>query len=106
MQMESGVAQTLTSQSFQSLESLQTTIIRLDVAQNGQTSGEAEGQTPHRHDVLAAAIVIGLTAQFVAVIFGLVTNFIPTLLINLVLSSFIGVCVGLISYMLMNDSAF
>jgi len=106
MRMESGVVQTLTSQSFQSLESLQTTIIRLDVAQNGQTADDAELRTPHRHDVLAAAVVIGLTAQFVAVIFGLVTNFIPTLLINLVLSSFIGVCVGLISYMLMNDSAF
>lgn len=106
MQMESGVAQTLNSQSFQSLESLQTTIIRLDVAQNGKTPDDAERRTPHRHDVLAAAIVIGLTAQFVAVIFGIVTNFIPTLLINLVLSSFIGVCVGLISYMLMNDSAF
>ena len=106
MRMESGVVQTLTSKPFQPLESLQTTIIRLDVAQNEQRQNNAERPTHLRHDVLAAAVVIGLTAQFVAVIFGLVTNFIPTLLINLVLSSFIGVCVGLISYMLMNDSTF
>lgn len=100
MRMESGVVQTLNSQS------LETTIVRLDVTRKERPDSSSESQTTYKHDVLAASIIIGLTAQFVAVIFGLVTAFIPTFLINMLLSSFIGICVGLISYMLMNDSAF
>ncbi len=89
MQMESRVLSTLHSQPHQ------TTIVRLQVDSDRSV-------LDHRHhDTLAAAIVIGLTAQFVTILFGLVTDFIPGLVPNLLLSGFIGGAAGLISYHLM-----
>lgn len=58
---------------------------------------------PHRLDDIAASIVIGLTAIFVATIFGVVTNFIPTLLITFVIGSFIGASSGAIAYIIMRN---
>lgn len=52
-------------------------------------------------DLVSAAIVIGLTAQFVSFLFGWVTQYIPQLMENLLLSSFMGVCVGVIAFALM-----
>ncbi|MBK6798685.1 MAG: hypothetical protein IPL01_18660 [Acidobacteria bacterium] len=54
-------------------------------------------------DLLAASIVIGLTAQFVSFIFGWTTEYIPRLLDNLLLSSFMGLCVGVIAFAWMKD---
>lgn len=92
MQMESRVVSTLHSQPRP------TTIVRLVSDERSSDSSEAD---PQRHDTLAAAIVIGLTAQFVTVLFGLVTDFIPGLPLNILLSSLIGGATGLIAYHLM-----
>ncbi len=89
MQMESRVVSTLHSQPHQ------TTIVRLQDDSNRPVHGQ------RHHDTLAAAIVIGLTAQFVTILFGLVTDFIPGLLPNLMLGGLIGGAAGLISYHLM-----
>lgn len=96
MQMESRVVSTLHSQTRP------TTIVRLN-SETKSSAASAEHSTTYqqRHDTLAAAIVIGLTAQFVAILFGLVTDLIPGLLLNILLGSFIGTAAGLISYQLM-----
>ncbi|MCI0339078.1 MAG: hypothetical protein L0226_16015 [Acidobacteria bacterium] len=54
-------------------------------------------------DLVFAAIVIGLTASFVAFIFGLVTEYIPRTVDNILLSAFMGICIGVIAYALMKE---
>lgn len=55
-------------------------------------------------DLVSAAVVVGLTAQFVTFIFGLVTEFVPRLFDNILLSIFIGLCVGVIAFALMKGN--
>ena len=55
-------------------------------------------------DLVSAAVVVGLTAQFVTFIFGLVTEFVPRLFDNILLSVFIGLCVGVIAFALMKGN--
>jgi hypothetical protein len=57
-----------------------------------------------RLDNVTTAIVIGGTAQFVTFIFGLVTEFVPRVFDNILLSAFIGLCVGVIAYALMKGN--
>lgn len=52
-------------------------------------------------DVVSASIVVGGTAQFVTFLFGLVTEFIPRVFDNILLSTFVGLCVAAIAYALM-----
>lgn len=54
-------------------------------------------------DRISASVVIGMTAQFVSSVFGLVTEFLPRKLEIILLSSFIGMCVGIIAYALMSE---
>ena len=55
-------------------------------------------------DVVSASVVIGGTAQFITFIFGLVTDFVPRLFDNVLLSALIGLCVGVIGYALMRGN--
>ncbi len=55
-------------------------------------------------DIVSAAVVIGMTAQFVVFIFGLVTEFVPRLFENILLSVFVGLCVGVIGFALMKGN--
>lgn len=57
-----------------------------------------------RLDLVSAAVVVGLTAQFVTFIFGLVTEFVPRWLDNILLSVFIGMSVGVIAFALMKEN--
>ncbi len=57
-----------------------------------------------RLDVVSASIVVGGTAQFVTFLFGLVTEFIPRVFDNILLSAFVGLCVAAIAYALMKGS--
>jgi hypothetical protein len=52
-------------------------------------------------DHVSAAAVYGFTASFMAFIFGLVTEYIPRMPINMLLSIFMGLSVGVIAYALM-----
>jgi hypothetical protein len=52
-------------------------------------------------DHVSAAIVCGLTASFMAFIFGLVTGYISSTIENILLSLFMGLCIGVIAYALM-----
>ncbi|HEX9000988.1 MAG TPA: hypothetical protein VGB07_13875 [Blastocatellia bacterium] len=54
-----------------------------------------------KFDTVLTAIVVGGTGQFVTFIFGLVTEFMPSMFDKVLLSSFIGLCIGLIAYVLM-----
>jgi len=63
----------------------------------------AKAGAHHQLDNIAAAIVMGLTAMFVATIFGVVTNFIPSLLVTLILGSILGISSGAIAYIVMRD---
>lgn len=55
-------------------------------------------------DVVSASIVVGGTAQFVTFLFGLVTDFIPRVFDNVLLSAFVGLCVAVIAYALMKGN--
>jgi hypothetical protein len=55
-------------------------------------------------DTISAAVVIGMTAQFVVFLFGLVTEFVPRLIENILLSVFVGLCVGVIGFALMKGN--
>jgi hypothetical protein len=55
-------------------------------------------------DIVSTAVVIGMTAQFVVFIFGLVTDFIPRMLETILISVFVGLCVGVIAYALMKGN--
>lgn len=57
-----------------------------------------------KFDTVSAAIVVGGTVQFVTFIFGLVTEFVPRVFDNILLSVFFGLCVGVIAYALMKGS--
>ena len=45
-----------------------------------------------------------MTAQFVLFIFGLVTEFVPRLIENILLSVFVGLCVSVIAFALMKGN--
>lgn len=55
-------------------------------------------------DRISASVVIGLTAQFVTSVFGIVTEFLPRMFEIILLSTFIGMCVGVIAFALMSES--
>ena len=55
-------------------------------------------------DTVSAAVVIGMTAQFVIFILCLVTEFVPRIIDTILLSMFVGICVGVISFALMNGN--
>jgi len=55
-------------------------------------------------DIISAAVVVGMTAQFISFIFGMVTAYLPRLLDIALISVFIGLCVSVISYALMKES--
>jgi len=55
-------------------------------------------------DVVSASIVVGGTAQFATFLFGLVTEFIPRVFDNILLSAFVGLCVAVIAYALMKGN--
>ena len=57
-----------------------------------------------KFDKVSAAIVVGGTGQFVTFLFGLVTEFVPRVFDNILLSLFIGLCVGVIAYALMKGN--
>ncbi len=54
-------------------------------------------------DLISASVVYGLTAQFVAFMFGVVTEYIPNMMVNVLLSTFMGLCVGVIAYAVMKN---
>ena len=55
-------------------------------------------------DTVSTAVVIGMTAQFVVFIVGLVTEFAPRMLEIILLSVFVGLCVSVIAFALMKDN--
>ncbi|MGH9835238.1 MAG: hypothetical protein ACRD9Y_19635 [Blastocatellia bacterium] len=55
-------------------------------------------------DIISTAVVIGMTAQFVIFLFGLVTEFMPRLFGSTLISASVGLCVGVIAYALMKSS--
>ncbi len=55
-------------------------------------------------DIVSAAVVVGMTGQFVMFIIGLVTEFVQRLLENILISAFVGLCVGVIAYALMKGN--
>src|SRR5262245_713130 len=52
-------------------------------------------------DTVSAAVVIGMTAQFVVFILCLVTEFVSRIIDTILLSMFVGICVGVIGFALM-----
>ncbi|MFN0084016.1 MAG: hypothetical protein ACKVX9_01380 [Blastocatellia bacterium] len=57
-----------------------------------------------RLDIISAAVVVGMTAQFVSFIFGLVTEFVHRVRDVTLVSMLIGLCVSFIAYALMKEA--
>jgi hypothetical protein len=55
-------------------------------------------------DIISAAVVIGMTVQFITFLFGLVTEFVPRILDLAVISLFLGLFVTVIAYAMMKES--
>src|SRR5262245_12213637 len=55
-------------------------------------------------DTVSAAVVVGMTAQFVVFILCLVTELVPRIIDTILLSAFVGICVGVIGFALMKGS--
>ncbi|HKQ79752.1 MAG TPA: hypothetical protein VJ810_39020 [Blastocatellia bacterium] len=55
-------------------------------------------------DTISAAVVVGMTAQFVVFILCLVTEFVPRIIDAVLLSMFVGICVGVIGFALMKGN--
>jgi hypothetical protein len=71
---------------------------------NSIPSGSKTSPREAKFDIVSAAIVVGGTAQFVTFIFGLVTDFVTRVFDNVLISTFIGLCVGVIAYALMKGN--
>ena len=71
---------------------------------NSIPSGSKTSPREAKFDIVSASIVVGGTAQFVTFIFGLVTDFVTHIFDNVLLSMFIGLCVGVIAYALMKGN--
>jgi len=69
---------------------------------NAIPTGSKTNPRETKFDIVSAAIVVGGTAQFITFIFGLVTDIVPRVFDNVLLSALIGLCVGVIAYALMN----
>jgi hypothetical protein len=57
-----------------------------------------------KHDSVSSAVFVGMTAQFIVFLAGLVTEFVPRLFENIVLSVFAGLCVFVIALAMMKGS--
>lgn len=57
-----------------------------------------------KFDIITTAVVIGMTAQFISFIFGMVTEYVPRLLDVALISVALGGCVMAIAYALMKES--
>ncbi len=55
-------------------------------------------------DTVSAAVVIGMTAQFVVFILCLVTEFAPRIIDTILLSMLVGICAGVIGFALMKGA--
>jgi hypothetical protein len=55
-------------------------------------------------DIVSASVVVGMTAQFVVFILCLVTEFVPRIIDTILLSMFVGICVGVIGFALMKGN--
>ena len=55
-------------------------------------------------DTISAAVVVGMTAQFVIFILCLVTEFVSRIIDTILLSLFVGICVGVIGFALMKSN--
>ncbi|MDQ3009969.1 MAG: hypothetical protein M3X11_04620 [Acidobacteriota bacterium] len=71
---------------------------------NSIPSGSKTNPREAKFDIVSAAIIVGGTAQFITFLFGLVTEFVTHVLDNVLLSVFIGLCVGVIAYALMKGN--
>jgi hypothetical protein len=55
-------------------------------------------------DIVSAAVVVGMTAQFVVFILCLVTEFVSRIIDTILLSLLVGICVGVIGFALMKGN--
>jgi hypothetical protein len=72
-------------------------------ANSARAAGRSGVRRPGDADTAGASVVIGLTAIFAVALFGLVTDFIPSLLVLSLVSLFVGISSGLISFTLMKN---
>jgi hypothetical protein len=64
-------------------------------------TGTSSKRRQSKMDTVSAAVVVGMTAQFVVFILCLVTEFVTRIIDTILLSMFVGICVGVIGFALM-----
>ncbi|MDX2031049.1 MAG: hypothetical protein SF339_10290 [Blastocatellia bacterium] len=77
-------------------------LVQQILAEHTTTAAKARPKET-RLDIISAAVVVGMTAQFVSFILGLVTEFVPQVTHVTLVSVFVGVSVSLIAYALMKE---
>jgi hypothetical protein len=91
---EIGIEEDFTATSYQTQNSKVITI---------QSAKESKTRAPML-DMVSASVFVGMTAQFLVFLFGLVTEYVPRLIENILWSVFAGICVGVIAYALMKGN--
>ena len=91
---EIGVDEVQTSSSYQAQNFTDTKI----------ASETDSKQRKPKVDLVSAAVFVGMTAQFLVFLFGLVSEYAPHLIENILWSVFAGICVGVIAYALMKGN--
>src|SRR5262249_39539834 len=91
---EIGIEEDFTATSFQNQNSK---VIKISSATDSK-------RREPKVDLVSAAVFVGMTVQFLVFLFGLVTEFMPRLIENILWSVFAGLCVGVIAYALMKGN--
>ena len=98
MQIESGLAPSLGEEALPALATAIRPYRKTEVHNITQLK-----TTQTKLDRISTSVVIGMTAQFVITVFGIVTEFMPRMLDNILLSIFVGLCVGVITFALLSE---
>lgn len=104
MQPESRFATSLSEEIGVEEENATSEIQSKDKSVTKVTRSKDSKRRESRLDTVSAAVVVGMTAQFVVFILCLVTEFVPRIIDTILLSVFVGICVGVIGFALMKGN--
>ena len=103
MQLESKIGSTLGEETNQTSTIPNRRELVKQILSRQARSGAKTKPNETKLDIISAAVVVGMTVQFVSFLFGLVTEFIPRILDVTVISLFLGLCVAVIAYAMMKE---
>jgi hypothetical protein len=103
MQPESSFAPSLSEEIGIEVDHATTFQTRNSKVVNITSATNSKSREP-RVDLVSAAVFVGMMTQFLVFLFGLVSEYVPRLIENILWSVFAGICVGVIAYALMRGN--